>query len=150
MQDQLPVKPTFGSREKISTVVYDALRSAMEPEKARALTLSDRSHLLSDLGLTSLDFADIAIGLEAGLGLREFPIEDWLAAEGRRADKHALTVGSLVDTCVDLTAGTAQEPAPASAEVIVQSSKARLPMGLIWAALTVALCLAAGLAIAMR
>jgi acyl carrier protein len=110
------------------------------------LTISDSSHLLSDLGLTSLDFADIAIGLETGLGIGEFPIEDWLAAEGRRVDEYALTVGSLVDTCVAMATGTIiQRTGRGSQESSEPTSTSRASTRLVWIALAVALSVAVGI-----
>lgn len=77
----------------VREVLSDAVRGAGRP----ATSIDETSHLLAELGLTSLDLADVAIGLEQALELAEFPIMEWLKDQGQRTDAAALTVGSLVD-----------------------------------------------------
>ena len=55
------------------------------------------SHLLLDLGLTSLKFIDLTLALEKKFGF-EFPLQDWVDAQQERGDD-AFRVASLLQMC---------------------------------------------------
>jgi acyl carrier protein len=63
-------------------------------------------HLLLDLGLTSLKFVDLTIGLERSFGFAEFPLQDWLDEEQQR-DAEGFRLSSLMAICEHLRSGTA-------------------------------------------
>jgi acyl carrier protein len=59
------------------------------------------SHLLLDVGLTSLKFVDLTLSLEKAFGFDEFPIQEWIDLEQSLGDR-GFRVQALVDACVQL------------------------------------------------
>ena len=59
--------------------------------------IDEATRLVEDLGLDSLKFVDLTVGIEDELGLDEFPMQDWVDDE--LAHDRALTVGALADAC---------------------------------------------------
>jgi acyl carrier protein len=115
------------TRSEIQLAVQRVLQqAAAEGSGASAFVVNDSSHLLTDLGLTSLNLAEVAIGIEETLGLSEFPVSDWLKAEAQRTDSRALTVGSLVDACLVLAANSTAKGASPS-EPVSNGSEPRRP-----------------------
>jgi acyl carrier protein len=61
----------------------------------------DRASLLiDDVGLDSLKFVDLTVGLERTLGVREFPMQRWI--DDLMDSGLPMTVGALVSCCEDL------------------------------------------------
>ena len=60
------------------------------------------------LVLIPFEIAELAVALEEGLGIREFPMQAWADAESLRTDAK-FTVGSVIDTCSSLLAGLDSE-----------------------------------------
>jgi acyl carrier protein len=56
--------------------------------------LSAETSLIADVGLDSLAFVDLTFRLEAKLGLRELPLQDWIDAESMKVGRQH-TIGSL-------------------------------------------------------
>jgi acyl carrier protein len=54
--------------------------------------------LVDDLGLDSLEFIDLTLGLEEALKVDEFPMQDWADTEVEKSGQR-FTFASLVDTC---------------------------------------------------
>jgi acyl carrier protein len=65
--------------------------------------------LVEDLGLDSLAFVDLTLRLEAKLGVRELPLQDWIDAEVARPGRR-YTLGSLSDYANDILSGQAELP----------------------------------------
>ena len=62
------------------------------------------SLLVEDLGVDSLHFVDLTVGLEVALGIAEFPMQDWVdrcVAEERHICVSALVVECARILCVD-------------------------------------------------
>jgi len=116
-------------RDEISTTVQLVLRNVVQQSGRPAPEIDETSNLLADLGLSSLDLPDIAVGLEEGLRLREFPIDDWLKAEGMRTDPDALTVRSLVEACRVLVADPSAIPSDAESSKAHRRSQHRVVHG---------------------
>jgi acyl carrier protein len=84
--------------------VLEVLAALCRRAHGTDLTLLASANLFSDLGLSSLELVDLAVGLERNLGIDEFPLQLWLDLQPTYgADGY--TVGSLVAACGRLTAG---------------------------------------------
>jgi acyl carrier protein len=59
--------------------------------------ISPTSLLIDDLGLDSLKFVDLTVGLEEALGIEEFPMQDWV--DKQLEAKRPLDVAGLVEAC---------------------------------------------------
>lgn len=66
-----------------------------------AASIHRDAHLIEDLGLDSLKFVDLTVGLEDALGIDEFPMQDWV--DTQLAEGGQLTFGALVLACRSLS-----------------------------------------------
>ena len=60
--------------------------------------------LLDAIGLDSLSFVDLTVELEDALGIKTFPMQEWVDAQRELDRPRQFTVGNLVDECLHLLA----------------------------------------------
>jgi acyl carrier protein len=68
------------------------------PADASHMQIVDSMSLIDDLGLDSMKFVDLTVGLEEALGIPEFPMQDWI--DGLVADGARIDVAALTEACV--------------------------------------------------
>jgi len=87
------------SHDDIFVVVRGVVLALDIPElKLDAVLLESR--LVEDLGLDSLRFVDLTVGLEEVFGFEEFPMQEWV--DDLIARGEGLTIGALVEACRQL------------------------------------------------
>jgi acyl carrier protein len=94
------------TRPELFAEVTEVVRAALELDEG-APRIEPETSLLA-LGLDSLNAAELAVSLEAALGLDEFPMQAWADAEALR-DEPQFTVGSLVAACEALMEAGAED-----------------------------------------
>lgn len=80
--------------------VFESVREVLATlvRRVSPAQIAQHTSIIDDLGFDSLKLIDLTLALEAHLGLREFPMQDWYDAESRRSDAR-FTVASLVAAC---------------------------------------------------
>lgn len=73
---------------------------ALLPAASPLNRVAESALLIDDLGIDSLKFVDLTVRLERALGLAEFPMQDWIDAQG--ASGRPLSVGELALACQNL------------------------------------------------
>jgi acyl carrier protein len=76
--------------ELLKVVMPGITRTSIVPE----------SLLIEELGVDSLKFVELTVGLEAALALEEFPMQQWI--DERMSRDQPLTVQALVSVCDQL------------------------------------------------
>jgi acyl carrier protein len=98
----------FGSTAR--KAVYDAVCRtllALEVPDLTRESLRPDSLLVDDLGLDSLKFVDLTVGLEEALGIEVFPMQDWV--DEQSANHKPLSVGELAQVCARVVAASRGE-----------------------------------------
>jgi acyl carrier protein len=93
-------EPKFDRDDLFVAVRTVVLRLDIPDLEPAAVMLGSR--LVEDLGVDSLRFVDLTVGLEEALALDEFPMQEWVDECISRGV--ALTIGELVDACERLGA----------------------------------------------
>lgn len=89
-------------RETLAVVREQLLQ--LELAGLHAHVIDEQSLLIEDVGLDSLRFVDLTVGLEDALQIPEFPMQDWVDAQVEAG--RPLTVGALVLECERLVAAS--------------------------------------------
>jgi acyl carrier protein len=79
----------------IAGLIADELKQIQRERGAQPRDLGAGTSLVEDLGFDSITFIDLTLRLEARLGLREFPLQDWVDEESMKAGQARHTLASL-------------------------------------------------------
>ena len=60
-------------------------------------SLDQAAHLIDDVGLDSLKFVDLTVGIEKAFGFQEFPMQEWI--DEQLVAGRPLSVGELARAC---------------------------------------------------
>ncbi|HKP62232.1 MAG TPA: acyl carrier protein [Polyangiales bacterium] len=97
---------TNPSPDWIADAVYAQLLK-LAPREVNPAGVDASSRLIEDLGLDSMKFVDLTVGLEEALGIPEFPMQDWVDALVARDEP--LRAGALIAACEALVGVGAAE-----------------------------------------
>ena len=90
------IEPNVGVNGRMFEIVCTEIGRLDIPE-LDARRLRCEMLLIEDIGLDSLKFVDLTVGLEDALGIEEFPMQEWV--DEQMIAGAPLTVGALVAAC---------------------------------------------------
>jgi acyl carrier protein len=86
------------SSEELYEIVKAEVLKILDKDSRALQPIGWSTSLVDDLGLDSLEFIDLTLGLEAALELEQFPMQDWADDEIERSEQR-FTFASLVGAC---------------------------------------------------
>jgi acyl carrier protein len=88
------------TRERVTQSVLGLVTALAAELGYRGPTISTAASLLDDVGLTSIKFVDLTVGLEDLLQIEEFPMQRWIDEQAMLDEGARFTVGALVEECL--------------------------------------------------